>query len=378
MRVCIDIQSAITQRAGVGRYAKLLVEHLAAARGTEALSLFYFDFRRRGVPIPLDGVDQRACRWLPGRLVQGAWKTLAWPPFDWLAGPAEVYHFPNFIRPPLARGASVVTIHDVAFLRHPETLEAKNYAYLTAKIRDTVERADAIVTVSRFTARELEELLRVPAAKLHTVHSGLDPAMRKPIPEAVRALRGRLHLERPYLLTVGTLEPRKNLPFLVEVFDHLKGFDGDLVIAGRRGWKFEPILARIAASPRRDRIRVLEDIEEADLPPLYGGAEVFVLPSLYEGFGFPPLEAMACGTPAVVSTGGSLPEVCGDAAVVVDGYDATRWAAEIKTLLDAPGRRDALRQRGVAHAQAYTWEAAARATWSVYRHAHAAHAEKKG
>lgn len=376
MRVCIDIQAAITQRAGVGRYTKLLVDHLAGRRGDDTLALFYFDFQRKGRPFPVDGADWRACRWAPGRFVQQAWKRLAAPPFDWFAGAADVFHFPNFIRPPLSRGASVVTIHDVAFLRYPETIERRNLAYLTSRIADTVAKADAIITVSRFTAAEVQELLRVPASRLFAVPSGLDPAMRMPSPEEVRAARHRFRVERPYLLFVGTLEPRKNLPLLVDAFERLKGFDGDLVIVGRRGWTFEPILRRIAASPRHERIRLLEDATEADLPALYGGAELFVLPSLYEGFGFPPLEAMACGTPAVVSTGGSLPEICGDAAVVVPDYDPARWAHEVGALLESPGRRDALRQRGVAHARAFSWDETARRTWEVYRTAHDRHVKR--
>lgn len=367
MRVCIDIQAAITQRAGVGRYTKLLVDHLVTCRGEDELALFYFDFQRKGMPFPVDGATWRACRWMPGRLAQQAWKRCSAPPFDWFAGGADVFHFPNFIRPPLARGASVVTIHDVAFLRYPETIESRNLAYLTSRIADTVARADAIITVSRFTAREVQELLHVPEERLFPVPSGLDPAMRRPSPEEIRAARHRFRLDRPYLLFVGTLEPRKNIPLLVDLFERLPGFDGDLVIAGRRGWKYEPILQRIQASPRRDRIRVLEDTSEADLPALYGGAELFVLPSLYEGFGFPPLESMACGTPAVVSSGGSLPEVCGESAVVVADFDPERWAHEVRVLLEAPSRRDALRQRGLAHAARFAWSETARRTWEVYR-----------
>lgn len=366
MRVCIDIQSAIGARAGVGRYTLMLAQHLGALRGPHELATFHFDFRRRGLPFMAEETESRVCNWLPGRVPQFAWKTFGWPPYNWFAGPADVYHFPNFIRPPLSRGASVVTIHDVAFLRYPETIEARNLTYLTRHIRDTVQHANAIITVSAFTAREVTELLNVPPHRLHAIPSGLDPAMHRPSSDVVRALRHRLDLPRPYLLTVGTLEPRKNFPFLIEVFERLTGFDGDLVIAGRRGWKYQPILDRIAHSPCRSRIRLLETIAEADLPALYGGAELFVLPSLYEGFGFPPLEAMACGTPAVVSPGGALAEVCGQGALVIEAIEAERWAHEIRALLSAPALLDALRRRGAEQAARYTWRETARRTWSVY------------
>ena len=121
MKVCVDIQAAIAQRAGVGRYTKSLVEFLGRYAAGDQLQLFYFDFKRKGVPFPVNGVEQRAVRCIPGRFIQGAWKTISWPPFDWFAGPADVYHFPNFIRPPLSRGKSVVTIHDLAIYACPET-----------------------------------------------------------------------------------------------------------------------------------------------------------------------------------------------------------------------------------------------------------------
>lgn len=371
MRVCLDIQSAIGARAGVGRYTKLLAEHLAPLRGPNELALFHFDFQRRGMSFTVDEATTRACRWVPGRFVQKSWKSIHWPPYTWFAGHAEVYHFPNFIRPPLPTGASVVTIHDLAFLRYPETIEKKNLAFLTSQIEQTVERATAIITVSEFTAREAQELLHVPASKLHAIHSGLDPALKKPTPETIKALRSRFELHRPYLLSVGTLEPRKNFAFLVDVFDHLEKFNGDLVIAGRRGWKFEPLLDRIARSPRRDRIRLIDSFSDSDLPALYGGAELFLLPSLYEGFGFPPLEAMACGTPTLVAPGGSLEEVCGGGAIVLPNQDTARWVSEITALLQAPGARDALRQRGADFVSRYSWHDTARKTWDVYQHAHA-------
>lgn len=373
MRVCIDIQSAIAQRAGVGRYTKLLVEHLAAARApADELALFYFDFQRRGVPFAVPGAVQRACRWLPGRYVQKAWKTIGWPPFDLFAGRADLFHFPNFIRPPLARGRSVVTIHDVAFLRMPETIEAKNYRYLTGCIRETVARSDAIIAVSEFTRREIIGLLNVPEDKVFAIHSGIESPRLKPETRNLKPESSSLELgtaagaDRKFLFTVGTLEPRKNYAFLVDVFDRLD-FDGDLVIAGGRGWKFEPILERIARSPKRDRIRILDFVTDDELDRLYRTCSLFVFPSLYEGFGFPPLEAMARGAPVVSAATGSLPEVLGDAARLIEGFDAGNWAAEISSLLAGGSARMKLAGRGPSHAAQFTWTETARKTWQIYR-----------
>jgi glycosyltransferase involved in cell wall biosynthesis len=367
MRVCIDIQAGIAQLAGVGRYTRELVTHLGPLAAPDELSLFYFDFQRGGRPFPVNGAADAPCRWLPGRFIQGAWKTIGWPPYDLLAGAADVYHFPNFIRPPLRRGRSVVTIHDVAFLRHPETIEPGNYRHLKARIRETVERSDAIITVSSFTAREIEALLNVPADRIHPIASGLSGTMRRASDEATARVRQALGLERPYLLSVGTLEPRKNYPFLVDVFERLGGFDGDLVVAGMRGWKDEPILARMRDSPRGGSIRYLQYVPDGDLPALYSGASLFVCPSLYEGFGFPPLEAMACGTPVVSSSAGSLPEVLGEDAVLLDGFDAETWAGKIEALLQDSSTLAALAARGPRRAAQFSWEETARKTWQIYR-----------
>ncbi len=367
MKVCIDIQAAIAQRAGVGRYTKLLVEHLGNLRGDDELFLFYFDFKRQGVPFAVEGATQRTVRRVPGRVIQKAWKTIGWPPFERFAGKADVYHFPNFILPPLDSGKTVVTIHDVSFLRHPETTEPRNLQYLTSKIRDTVQRADAIITDSEFSAREIGELLGVPRERLHPIHLGLAPGFRRPDDAEIEDMRRRFNLHTPYLLTVGTLEPRKNVPFLVEIFEKLTNFNGDLVIAGMKGWKVEPILHRIHNSSCANRIRFLEYVDEDLLPALYAGAKLFVFPSIYEGFGFPPLEAMACGTPVISSSAGSLPEVLGQSALMLDDFDLHHWVEEVRGLFSDGQRAKQLVDNGLEQVKVFSWEEAAKQTWEVYR-----------
>ncbi len=367
MNVCLDIQPALAQRAGVGRYTRALVEHLGESRGADRLRLFYFDFRRRGLNFATPGLEQQAIHWCPGRLIQKSWKTLHWPSFDRLAGRADVYHFPNFIIPPLTYGRTVVTMHDGSFLRYPAMAEAKNLAYLKTRIADTVRRADAIITNSRFSTREVVELLHADPAKVFSIPLGVADHICPPDQTAVARLRRERGLARPYLLTVGTLEPRKNMAFLADVFEAMSAFDGDLVIAGMRGWKYEPILERLRASPRAAAIHYLEYVNDNELPALYAGAELFMFPSIYEGFGFPPLEAMLCGVPVLASTAGSLPEVLGEAGRLIAEFDAERWAAEARRLLADSTVRRAMIAKGRAWAQRYTWRETARQTWEIYR-----------
>lgn len=368
MKVCLDVQPAVAQTAGVGRYTRMLAEHLGAAAGeADTVVLVYFDFRGQAVPFATPGAAPRRVRLVPGRLARFGWKHLRWPPFDVFAGGADLYHFPNFTIPPLRAGKAVVTIHDVSFLRFPEMAEARNRRHLQASMRATVRRADAVITDSEFSAREIESMLGVERERLFAVHLGVGPRFRPQEPQQAAGTRARLGLERPYLLTVGTVEPRKNLEFLVDVFERMAGFDGDLVVAGRAGWHTGPILARLRTSPRAARIRRLDAVTDADLPGLYAGAALFVLPSLYEGFGLPPLEAMACGTPVLSSAGGSLPEVLGPAAHIMPGFDADAWAGEADALLQDDTRRAALAAAGLERAAQFTWTETARKTWEIYR-----------
>lgn len=369
MRICVDIQSAVSQRAGVGRYTRNLVEHLAPLIApTDELNLFYFDFHQRGLDFPCPGARPHPVRWIPGTFAQQAWKRLHWPPFDWFAGMADLYHFPNFTIPPLKKGRKIVTIHDMSFLRYPEFSEDKNLNYLTNFIHDTVRRADAIITVSEFSRRETAELLELDPSRIFATPLGITSGCTRPTADAIARTRQTLNLTRPYLLSVGTLEPRKNIPFLIDVFEHMTDFDGDLVIAGMQGWKVEPILDRMQNSSCRDRIRYLEYIPDGSLFPLYAGAELFLITSFYEGFGLPPLEAMACGTPVISSTGGSLPEMLtGPAAVLIPGFDASAWATTLSSLLHDSTRRQELARQAPLHAARYSWQDTARKTLEIYR-----------
>jgi len=379
MKICIDIQAAVAQRAGIGRYTRALVEHLPPFAGNDELSFFYFDFMRGGEPPEVANIKRNL--WLPGRLAQFCWKKLGWPPYDRFAGAFDLYHFTNFIIPPLTRGKKVVSIHDASFLRHPEFAENRNLAFLKSQIGNTVQRADAIITISRFSADEISSFFPEARNKIHVIYPGVMEHMEQTERKSeVRDQRSEIRwqrsevkgqqfgsMARPYLLTVGTLEPRKNISFLIEVFENMRGFDGELVIAGRRGWKYAAILERIASSSRTNDIRLLEDLADEELAALYAGAELFIYPSFYEGFGFPPLESMRCGTPVISSAGGSLKEVLGKGAMVMEQYDAPQWAEAAMELVNNEGQRQMLIENGKLQAEKYTWTEAAKQTMALYR-----------
>jgi glycosyltransferase involved in cell wall biosynthesis len=368
MRVCLDYQPAVAQRAGIGRYTRELARHAGRLKGPgDELRLFYFDFRGRGEPPDVPGAKAQAWRRLPGACVQQAWKRWNWPDFGILAGPADVYHFTNFVIPPLRRGRAIATIFDMSFERWPQFAEAANLRYLRARLAATVDRADAILTISRFSADEIRAFYPAAAGKTHAIPLGIDAAFG-PSPAAdVTAMRERLGLVRPFLLSVGTVEPRKNFPFLFDLLDALAGRDLDLVIAGAPGWQCEPIFERMRGARAAARIRYLRYVTDAELRALYTGASIFLLASFYEGFGFPPLEAMACGTPVISAATGSLPEVLGDAAMLLPDFDVDAWRAAVGRLLDDAREREALAGRGRIRAAMYRWDETAARTWRVYR-----------
>jgi glycosyltransferase involved in cell wall biosynthesis len=362
MKVCIDIQPAIAQRAGIGRYTAQLAAHLGMRRSNHEIALFYFDFLRKGMTIPYGNATPRPVRWFPGRVARKAWSALGVPPFEFFGGKADVYHFTNFLLPPLKTGKAVVTIHDTSFLRCPETMDEKNLKHLQSGITRTVRRADAIITISKFTGSEVAELLKVEPDRIHPIHLGIGDEFRPRPEEEVASVKQTLGLDKPYILTVGTIEPRKNLPFMIDVFEKMTAFDGCLAIAGMPGWKYEKIFDRMKKSSRAEDIRYLGRVPEEQVPALYTGANLFMLTSLYEGFGFTPLEAMACGTPVVSSSAGSLPEVLGDCAAFVEGFDPGAWVEVAEKKLG--NRSDSA--RGIEHASGYSWSETADQTWRVY------------
>lgn len=371
MQVCMDYQPAVVQRAGIGRYTRALAAGLLETKAPDdALRLFYLDFFRRG-RVDLEGAETKASRILPGAILQRLWRTVGLPPFDMLSGKADVFHFTNFLRPPLRRGRSVTTIFDMSFERFPEFAEARNLRNLRRGIAATAEKSDAIITISDFSAREIAEFLPAARGKLFPIPLGISPSFAPAGADAVSAMRERLSLRNPYLLAVGTIEPRKNLHFLMDVFESMEGdsalSDMDLVICGMPGWRCDDIIERFSSSPRASKIRYMRYVPDGELEALYSGAAAFVLASRYEGFGFPPLEAMACGAPVVSSAGGSLPEVLGDGAVIVHDFDPEAWRTAIARAATDDAFRADLAKRGAAKAATYRWERTARETWKVYR-----------
>jgi glycosyltransferase involved in cell wall biosynthesis len=301
---------------------------------------------------------------IPALVVREFWERgLARPRAEDWTGRVDVVHATNFVAPP-ARAPVVVTVHDVTFLRFPELCTADTLRY-PRLLRRSIARGAVVHTPSEFVAAEVRELLDTPDDRVVAIHSGV-PAVRDGDAARGRALAGA---DR-YVLALGTIEPRKNLTTLVRAFDRVAETDDELglVLAGPSGWDAARVQSAIDASTARSRVLQTGFVNDRDRADLLAGASVFAYPSVYEGFGFPPLEAMQCGVPVVAGDAGALPEVLGDAAVLVTPTDVDALADAIETLADDTGVERAARvARGRERVGRYDWATTADRMMQLYR-----------
>ncbi len=279
-------------------------------------------------------------------------------------------HYPATIGSISGFRKTVVTVHDLSFFRHPEWFRLGHAFYYRRAVRRGIMSAERVIVDSKATGEDVHEFLRVPWNSIDVVPLGVDEAYRPPAKEAVAAMRAKYGLPGGFFLYLGTLEPRKNLSRLIDAWSIAsEGCDQHLVIAGREGWKVEAVEQAIRRSSASKRIHRIGYVAEADVPALMGSAYAFVWPSLWEGFGLPPLEAMACGVPVLTSNTSSLPEVAGDAALMVDPYDVHAIAGGIRTLAEDKSTYDKLKSAGRARAADFTWRRTAEEVLDVYRKA---------
>jgi len=295
---------------------------------------------------------------MPARPLHALWGRWDTPPLEWFVGPVDIVHGTNFVVPPTRRAATVVSVHDLTPLHHPELCDEATLAY-PGLIRRALARGAWVHTDSAFVAGEVADAFGVDPARLRVVHPGI-PDLPAVAERDAAAVLSRLLPSGPgrYCLAVGTAEPRKDLPGLVRAFGEVAARHGDLrlVLAGPPGWGEDTLASAVAASPARDRIVRTGWVEPRDLAVLLSHASVLAYPSLYEGFGFPPLQAMRAGVPVVATRAGSLPEVLGNGALMVEpgDHDALVLALEASLVDDALRRR--LVAAGTARSSGFSWE----------------------
>jgi glycosyltransferase involved in cell wall biosynthesis len=312
--------------------------------------------------LPHDAAISAALSWATGADCRGARR---------LAERIDVYHATDYRIPRLRRIPVCATLHDAIPLSHPHWSNPRLRAAKNLVLLRAAQWAQCVITVSHSMVPEVVEHYRIPEKRIHVVHNGVDAAwfVREPA-ERIEAVRSQFGLLPQYLLFVGTLQPRKNVGRIVAAFERLPASlvgGRQLVIAGKAGWRSDDIVASLRVAAARGGVRWLDYVDAGDMRALYQGASGFVFPSLYEGFGLPVLEAFATGVPVITSTTTSLPEVAGDAALLVDPTDVDALAEAMASLLADSQLSDHLRAAGNARARAFTWERCAGETVEVLR-----------
>ena len=402
MRVLIDYRPALRQRSGVGEYTHQLVRALLAAfppdAGTQPMELTVFSSSWKDRLDTTDGelagaatVDKR----VPVRILNFAWHRLGWPPAETVTGRTfDVTHSLHPLELPSRAAAHVVTIHDLDFLTHPERTRAEIRRDYPLLARDHAHRADRIIVPSRFTAAEVERLLDVPGDCISVCSPGAPDW----------APRGAMPPGGGYVLFLGTLEPRKNVGALLDAYELLlttgsvahpaagsqlspgqTGGAGDsvsglppLLLAGQTTADSQPWLDRIARAPLRGLVRHVGYVDPAKRRALYDGARVLVQPSFEEGFGLPVLEAMSCGIPVIAANRGALPEVLGDAGLLIDPDEPGQLASAIRRIVDDAAFAAAAAAKGALRAQQFRWSLTARRVYDAYETAIAHRRERSG
>jgi glycosyltransferase involved in cell wall biosynthesis len=379
MRIGIDYTPAINQSAGIGRFVRSLVEAVAEIDHENDYILVHAapnDGKTVSAPVGAN-ISTKQLRFKE-RPLTILWHRLRVPlPVDFFTGPLDIFHAPNFVLPPIRRGVSIITVHDLGFLIHPECADEGLREFLEQAVPRSVADADYIIADSENTRNDVICLLDAKPDNVFVVPGGVDPSFKPEPADAVAEVREKYELDQPYLLAVGVIEPRKNLPRLIEAYTRFRvrtGLRHQLVIAGGKGWLWESTFAHAERSAFSSDIRFVGFVPEEHLSALYTGAELFAYPSLYEGFGLPVLEAMACGTPVVCSNSSSLPEFAGDAAILFPPEDSDALADALEAVCTDSATRDRLKARGLERADRYQWENSARRLIEIYEQVHQANA----
>jgi len=370
MRIGIDASPILKERAGVGNYTYQLIRHLSLIDRVNQYVLFYChhkDVRDKIMKLENPNFESKTVRF-PIKIMKVFWASVRRPKVDRWVGKVDLYHSTAFYLNPISEGKSILTIFDVNFLAMRKFTLWSGRWHFAPKMKDYAKRSHHIITVSESSKREIIKYLNVAEEKISVIYGGYSDIFK---PKADDRLSGEVkrkyNITGNYLLYVGTLEPRKNLLGLIRAYAQSRAKDDFiLVLAGGRGWQYENIFKLVRKLKLENRIIFTGYVPENDLPGLYQGATLFVYPSFYEGFGLPPLEAMACGLPVIVSNTTSLPEVVGDAGVYVDPDYVEQISFSIDTVLSDSDLRQTLIQRSLERAKLFSWEKTAKKTLELY------------
>lgn len=365
MKIAIDISQICYQGSGVARYVEQLIQHLIKNDNNNQYLLYGNSMRQKKILLDFINKMKKINRnieykviTMPQTLADILWNKLHILPIENLIGKVDLFHASDWVEPPVKKALKVTTIHDLLVFKYP--------SYFTQEIIDTQKRriswvlteSDMVIVDSHTTKKDLIELFDFPQEKIRVVYPGISSDFKKQTEENMKEVREKFNLKKPYILSVGTREPRKNVDKTIEAFDKIKdSINYDLIIVGKLGWGPDKRSAD-------NRVKLLGYVDDRYLPSLYSAASCFVYPSLYEGFGFPILEAMACGCSVVTSKGGSLSEVGGKYAQYVDPLDSKSIASGIKKIIEGLDKKTL--NEAATWAKSFNWDNTAKEIIKIY------------
>lgn len=372
LRLAVNAMSLLSAAGGIGQYTRHLFSAMLAHEDVEACFFYGSSWSPRLREHAIDGIDR--VKTIIKKVVPNAYAIRQWYCNRRFAARTrwqhfDLYHEPAFL-PQRFEGPTVITVHDLSHMRYPETHPGARVAHLNKELPRAIAESNAVITDSDYVRREVINIFGSPSRNVHTIPLGVSPVFQ-PIPasESVRVLRSYGLEHKRYVLVVGTLEPRKNLVSALQAYAGLPMSlqrDFPFVVVGGRGWLVGEISKALEAVSCKNRIRMLGYMPQVHMPALYSGATVLLYPSLYEGFGLPVLEAMACATPVIASNRAAIPETLGDAGLMVDPENIPALTAGLLELLQDVALRELYAARGVDRAGLFSWERCAASTVKVY------------
>ena len=368
-KIALELQPCVKQRSGIGVYTYELAKRLKNDENLNFYGTVFNFLGRNDISGDLTDISFNILtnRLMPYGIYRRTWNYIPCPYNRMFNKNAQIYHFFNYIVPPNIKGKVITTIHDIAYLLYPETMDPKNLKRINDGIDYSIQRSDMIIAVSEYTKKMILEKYNIPDNKVEVVYNSFSVSDKyTEYPD----LKDKYSIDNPYILYVGNLEPRKNIPRLIKAFSKLKKenkISHSLVIVGQKSWLFDEIFKTLEDEGISDQVLFTGFVDNMDKTSFYRHADLFIYPSLYEGFGIPILEAMAMGTPVVCSDSSSMPEVGGDAAFYIDPLDIESIANGIETVLGNEDLKKSMIEKGYEQIKKFSWDESAEKLKTLYK-----------
>lgn len=372
MKVSIELQPCLKNKSGIGVYTYELTKRLQEYRDVEIEGNIFNFFNRNDIKNDIHGLNfkKNICTLFPYGVYRMIWRYVPIKYNFLFKRKSDIYQFFNFVVPPNVSGKVITTIHDLTYMLYPHTMDPSNRKRLEKDMHNTIRNADYIITISESSKKDIIKYLGLDASKIEVIYPGVDETYKKLLSnDEIVVVKNKYSINGKYILYLGTLEPRKNIETIIRAYNCFKKVDKNnirLVLAGKKGWLYDSIFKLVEEFGLEEEVIFTDYVDDNDKAALYQGAEIFLFPSLYEGFGIPVIEAMASKTPVITSSSSSLPEVAGDAAIITEPLDYKMISASIESILNDNGLREKMIAEGVKQADKFNWDVSAEKLKNIY------------